>query len=69
MEGLIHLLITVVVLGLIFYVIWWAIGYFAIPEPFNKVIRVVVGLIALIILISLLLSLLGYSSPLPGLKK
>lgn len=64
-EGLITLLIYVIVLGLIFWLIWWLIGYVGIPEPFNKVIRVIVGLIAFIIVLYILLGLLP---PLPSLR-
>jgi hypothetical protein len=58
-EGLLSLVIYLVVIGLIFWCIWWALSQFVIPEPFNKVIRVVLGLVALIIVINLLLGLLG----------
>lgn len=63
---MIELLIQLVILGLIFWVIWWFIGYVGIPEPFNKVLRVVVGLVALILVINILLGLTG--SSLPGLN-
>ena len=59
-QGLMSMLIYLVVIGLIFWCIWWALSYFAIPEPFNKIIRVVVGLVALIIVINLLLGLVGH---------
>lgn len=57
---LISLIVYIVVLGLIFWLVWWFIGYVGIPEPFNKVLRVVVGLIAFLIILSFLLSLLGH---------
>lgn len=58
-EGLISLVIYVVIIGLIFWCVWWFIGYVGVPEPFNKVIRVVLGLIALLVVVSILLSLIG----------
>lgn len=58
---MIELLIQLVVLGLIFWVIWWFIGYVGIPEPFNKVLRVVIGLVVLIVIINVLLGLTGTS--------
>lgn len=58
-AGLIHLLVYLVVVGLIFWVIWWFVGYVGVPEPFNKVIRVILGLAALIIVVNLLLGLIG----------
>lgn len=58
-EGLISLLIWLVVVGLIFFLLWWFVGYIGLPEPFNKVARVLIGLVAFIILIYLLLGILG----------
>jgi hypothetical protein len=59
--NLIGLLITVVILGLVFYVIWWLLGTIGLPEPFNKVVRVLLALIAVVILLSLLFG--GISIP------
>jgi hypothetical protein len=54
MEGLIGLLITVIVLGLVFYLLWWLLGQIGLPEPFNKVATVLIALVAVIILLGLL---------------
>lgn len=54
MESLISILIFVVIVGLVFWVIWWFIGYVGLPEPFNKVARVLIGLAALIFLLYIL---------------
>lgn len=59
-DSLMSTLIYLVVIALIFWLIWWFIGYVGVPEPFNKVIRVIVGILALIVLMSFLLSLIGY---------
>lgn len=59
LNGLLELVVYIVVVGLIFWCIWWFLGYVGVPEPFNKVIRVVIGLVALIIVINLLLGLVG----------
>lgn len=58
-ESLISVVIYLVIVGLIFWAIWWFIGEVGVPEPFNKVIRVAVGLVALLIVIALLLGLIG----------
>ena len=63
-EGLIGLLVWLVVLGLIFWLVWWFVNYIGLPEPFAKVARVIVALVAFLILIYLLLGILG---PLPRL--
>jgi Zn-dependent protease with chaperone function len=51
---LISLLVTVVVLGLIFWLFWWLIGAVGLPEPFNKVATVLIALIAVLVLLSVL---------------
>lgn len=58
-ANLLHLVIYIVVIGLVFWCVWWFIGYIAPPEPFNKVLRVIVGLIALVVVVSILLNLVG----------
>ncbi len=57
---LLSLVITIAIAGCIFWLIWWFIGYVGLPEPFNKVARVIVGLVALIFLINILLGLMGH---------
>ena len=59
-NTLVSFVIYLVVIGLIFFCIWWFVGYVGVPEPFNKVIRVVIGLVALVVVIGLLLSLVGH---------
>lgn len=59
-DALLQMVVYIVIIALIFWLIWWFIGYVGIPEPFNKVIRVIVGLVALLILISFLLGLTGH---------
>lgn len=51
---LISLLVYVVIAALIFYLIYWIIGQIPMPDPFKTVVLVVVGLIAVIFLISIL---------------
>ena len=58
-SQLLNSFVILVVGALIFWLILWFVKYVGIPEPFNKVIRVIVGLVALIFLINFLLSLIG----------
>ena len=60
LDGLVHLVIYLVIAGLIFWLIWWFIGFVGIPEPFNKVLRVIVGAVAMLLLINLLLGVAGH---------
>jgi hypothetical protein len=56
---MLSLFVNLVIMGLIFWLIWWFIDYVGVPEPFHRVLKVVVGLVALIFLINILLSLGG----------
>ena len=58
-SGLIGLLIWIIVIGCIFGLLWWLIGYVGLPEPFNKVARVVLAVLAVLLLINVLLGVAG----------
>lgn len=59
-SQLLNSFVILVVAALIFWVVLWFIRYIGIPEPFNKVIKVIVGLVALIFLVNFLLGLIGH---------
>lgn len=59
MPELVHLLIWILVLGLIFYLAYWVLSLIPMPEPFGVVARVILGIIALLLLISILLPMVG----------
>ncbi len=59
LSGLLPLVVELVIVGLVLWLLLWFVGYVGLPEPFNKVARVVIMLVALIYLINLLLSLSG----------
>ncbi|HWI70178.1 MAG TPA: hypothetical protein VNS88_17735 [Nitrospiraceae bacterium] len=54
MEGLVGLLVTVIILGLVFYLVYWVISKIPLPEPFGVVVQVILGIIALLVLLGLL---------------
>lgn len=58
-QALIHALIYLVVVALIFWLLWWLLNYIGIPEPFNKVLRVILAVAAVVFLINFLLGLAG----------
>lgn len=59
-SGLISLLITLIIGGLILYVIWWGLGKIALPEPFGKIAMVIVVLVTVVFLINILMGLGGH---------
>lgn len=52
--SLISLLVTVLVLGLVFWLVYWIIGQIPMPQPFRVVALAIIGLIAVLLLLSLL---------------
>lgn len=60
-SGLLGMLVTLIIVGLILYLFWWLISYVALPAPFDKVARVIIALVAVLFLVNLLLGLIGKS--------
>jgi len=61
---LIYLLVVCVIIGLV----WWIVDYLPVPEPLNKLIKVVTIVIGAIIIIYALLSIAGMGGSLPKLQ-
>lgn len=59
-QQLVNTVIWIIIVALIFWILTWAIGYIGIPEPFNKVIRVILAVFAALVLINVLLGLAGH---------
>lgn len=58
MEQLLVLVMYIVIIGLVAYLLWWLIGYIGLPEPFSKVARVLVAVVAVVLLIGILFQFL-----------
>ncbi len=54
MGSLLSLIVTLVIVGLIFYLCFWAVGAIGLPEPFNKIIIALIVLAAVVYLIGIL---------------
>lgn len=59
-DSVIHAVLYLIVLGLVFALLLWLIDYVGLPQPFNKVARVVLAVAAVLVLISVLLGLVGH---------
>ena len=59
-EGLVSALIYLICLAVCFWLIWFLIDYCAVPEPFNKVLRVIVMIAAVVVLINVMMSIAGH---------
>jgi hypothetical protein len=59
-QQLIQAVIWVIAIGLVCWLLWFLIGYIGLPEPFNKVARVIVMVVAVLFLINVILTLAGH---------
>lgn len=59
LAGLIQAVIILIIAGVIWWLLDWLIGYAGVPEPFNRVLRVVMAIAAVLVVIGVLLSLAG----------
>lgn len=59
-EVVINALIWLICMGLVFWLLWWLVSYIALPQPFDKVARVILALAAVIILIGIIMSIAGH---------
>jgi hypothetical protein len=60
---MIGILIQLLIVGIIIGLIWWVVDYLPVPQPLNKMIKVVTMVIGVIIIIYALLSISGVSVP------
>lgn len=58
-QSLVWAVIWIIAIGLICWLLLYAIDYAGIPQPFNKIARVIVVLIGIIFLINAILTLVG----------
>jgi len=60
-QAVVTVFITIIVVALICWLLWWLIGYLALPQPFDKVLRVLIAIVAVVFLINAILTLAGMS--------
>jgi hypothetical protein len=59
LSGAVTVIIYLVVAGLIFWLLWWLVGYTNPPEPFKKIASVILAILAVLVIIGILLSLVN----------
>lgn len=59
LSGMVSVIIYLIVAGLVFWLLWWLVGYVGLPEPFRKIANVVLAIAAVIVIIGILLSLVS----------
>jgi hypothetical protein len=58
-AGLINLVIYLLILGVILALVFWVLQEIPLPQPINRIIRIVVIVIVVLVVIILLLQLVG----------
>ena len=58
-STIVNVVIWLLVAGVIFWLLNWLIDYVGVPEPFHKVAKVVIAIVAVLLIINALLSLAG----------
>lgn len=56
---LIHLLVWILVVGLIFYLAYWAIGQVPLPPPLAVAAKVVLAILVIVVILDELLPMIG----------
>lgn len=59
-EAMVSVIVTLIIVGLVFFILDWAVTKIGIGEPFNRVIRVILILAAALFVINALLTLVGH---------
>lgn len=59
-DSLLTAIVWLVIAALIFWVCWWGLGKLALPEPFNKIITVLLVLFVVLVVVNILLTLIGH---------
>ena len=58
-SAAVSVVITLIVAGLVFWLLIWLIDYCGISEPFNKIARVILAIVAVLVVIGVLLQFVG----------
>ena len=59
-ESVLSAVIYLIVIALCFWLVWWLVEYVGIPEPFHKIIKVIMAVAAVVICINVLMGLAGH---------
>lgn len=59
-EAIVSAIIWLICLGVVFWLLFWLVGYCALPEPFNKVARILLAIAAVVVLINVIMTIGGH---------
>ena len=67
LQEILHSLFVLIIFGLILGILFWATKQLGLPEPFGKIVRVLLVVLSAMVCIDFLLGLAGYSF-IPGFR-
>lgn len=59
LSAIVPVIVQLVIAGLIFWLLWWLVVFTNPPEPFQKVAKVLLAIVAVLVVIGLLLTISG----------
>jgi cytochrome c biogenesis protein CcdA len=59
LQGLVYLVVYLLIIGIVIWLLIYLIDMIPLPEPFNRVAKVVIMVIGVLIVITLLLGVVG----------
>jgi hypothetical protein len=62
---MINILLQVLILCVVVGVVWWVLDFVPVPDPLNKIAKVVIMVVAIVILVYLLIGLAAHAPALP----
>lgn len=55
-KSLVRIVLRVLIIGIVVGLLWWLIDYCGVPEPFRKVAKVIIAIVAVVFLVNMLLT-------------
>ena len=59
LSGLLPLLVQLICIGLVMWLCIWLVDYVGLPEPFHKVAKVIIAVVAVLVLIGFIMAVAG----------
>jgi predicted PurR-regulated permease PerM len=59
LTGMVTIVVYLIVAGLVFWLLSWLVDYCEVKDPFRKVAKIVLAIMAVLVVIGILLSLVG----------
>ena len=64
-SSLIYLIVVALVVGILLWLVFYIVDSFPVPDPPNRIIKIVATVIAVLVLVVMLLNLVGINTGIP----